>query len=141
MYYFVRVIVWISEDNNVKGRMPSELALLTNLEYLWVGKSFLVILLVSLVLRIYSHSLAWMILWILDINALTGPIPLELGLLSELTELYLRKSFLSFYLFHLCYEYTLTCLDDLLDFRLERLDRSHTFGARIALRADYALLV
>jgi hypothetical protein len=32
-----------------------------------------------------------------------------------LTDLGLRKSFLSFYLFNLCYEYKVTCLDDILD--------------------------
>jgi hypothetical protein len=46
-----------------------------------------------------------MIFWIIGSNDLAGPIPSELGLLTELTELGLRKSFLSFYLFSLCYEY------------------------------------
>jgi hypothetical protein len=58
-----------------------------------------------------------MIFWIIFDNVLTGLIPSELGLLTELSALYLRKVFLSFYLFNLCYEYALTCLDDLLDYR------------------------
>ena len=35
-----------------------------------------------------------MIFWILADNALTGPIPTELGLLTEMTVLFLSKSFL-----------------------------------------------
>jgi hypothetical protein len=63
------------------------------------------------------HSLAWMIFWILDDNALTGPLPSELGLLTELTDLWLGKSILSSYLFNFCYEYILIRLDAVLDFR------------------------
>jgi hypothetical protein len=59
-----------------------------------------------------------MIFLILYGNALTGPIPSELGLLTHLfVGLWLRQSFLSFYLFQLCYEHTLSCLDDPLDSR------------------------
>jgi hypothetical protein len=66
------------------------------------------------VVRIYTHLPGRSFL-ILDVNALTGPIPSELGLLPKLTDIGLRKSFLSFYLFNLCYKYKLTCLDDFLD--------------------------
>ena len=43
MYSCVRIIVWISGSgtNNVVGQIPSELTLLTNLEYLSLGKSVL----------------------------------------------------------------------------------------------------
>jgi hypothetical protein len=51
-----------------------------------------------------------MIFWISDGNALTGPIPSEIGSLTTLTYLYFRKSLLSFNCVHLCYEYVLICL-------------------------------
>jgi hypothetical protein len=81
-----------------------------------------------------------MIFWISDINALTGPIPSKLGLLKELTFLLLSKSFFPFYFIKLCYELTLVCLDDLLDFRDKILDRFDTFRAGIPHRVDSALV-
>jgi hypothetical protein len=75
----------------VKGQIPSELALLTNLEYLEFGKSFLSFYLFNLCYK--KHSFAWMIFWIIDFSGLTGPIPSELGLLTELIRLALGKSF------------------------------------------------
>jgi hypothetical protein len=58
-----------------------------------------------------------MIYWILGSNALTGPIPSDLELLTALTGVVLGKSFLVILLVNLCYKYTLICLDYLLDFR------------------------
>jgi hypothetical protein len=68
-----------------------------------------------------------MLFWISDANALTGPIPSELGFLIALARLDLGKSPISFNCVNLCDECVLTCLDDLLDFRSERLDWSDTF--------------
>jgi Leucine-rich repeat (LRR) protein len=53
MYSFVPVIVWISESNNMGSQIPSELVLLTNLEYLDLGKSFLSFYLCNLC---YEHA-------------------------------------------------------------------------------------
>ena len=87
------MIFSILDNNALTGPIPSELGLCTNLAFLELSKSFLVILLVTLVLRIYTH-LPGRSFFILVENALTGPIPSELGLLSELTRLDLGKSFL-----------------------------------------------
>jgi hypothetical protein len=117
IHSFTWMIFLILVDGNaLTGLIPSELGWLTNLDGLYLRKFFIIILFL-LTCATNIHSFAWTIFFILDVNALTGPIPSELGLLPKLTELGLRKSFLSFYLFNLCYKYKLTCLDDLLDFR------------------------
>ena len=83
-----------------------------------------------------------MIFWILGNNALTGPIPSELGLLTALTGLYLRKSFVSLSTLLTCaITNILICLDDILDFSSERLDRSDPFRAWNAHGIDLFQLV
>jgi hypothetical protein len=77
-----------------------------------------------------------MIFWISDNNALTGPIPSELGLLEQLTYLALGKSFSPFYFVQLCYKLTLFCLDNLSVFSEQHLDWSGTFGTGIAQTVD-----
>jgi Leucine-rich repeat (LRR) protein len=58
------------------------------------------------------HSFVRLIVWISGSNNLGGQIPSELGLLTNLEYVNLGKSFLSFYLDHLSYEYTLICVYD-----------------------------
>jgi hypothetical protein len=86
------MIFWIIDFNALIGRIPSELGLLTELTFLSLGKSFLALYLFNLCYE-YIHSLVWMIFWIIGHNFLTGRIPSELGLLTELTDLVLCKSF------------------------------------------------
>jgi hypothetical protein len=80
-----------------------------------------------------------MIFLILDHNDLTGPIPPELGSLTELSDLLLGKSFLVILLLLICAT-NIHSLTWMMDFRCERLDRSDTFRAWIAHRADWSLL-
>jgi hypothetical protein len=102
----IRSLAWViycfSEDNGLAGPIPSELGLLTELSILDFGKSFLLFYVVRLC---YESTLIWLDdIWFSDANALTGPIPSELRLLTKLTRLDLGKSFLSFYVDHLSYE-------------------------------------
>jgi hypothetical protein len=143
------------DENNVVGRLPSELGLLTNLVNLGLSINALtgpipseIGFLTGLIdLDFGLNALTGPIpseigflrelteVWF-DTNALTGPIPSEFGYLTKMILLRLCKFFFSFYFVKLCYELTFVCLDDLLDFRYQRLDRSDTIRAWIPQRLD-----
>ena len=73
----------ISDSNSLTSPIPSELGLLTELTFLVLCKSFLSFYFVHLCYE-NIHSFARMSFFILNENALTGPIPSELGLLTAL---------------------------------------------------------
>jgi Leucine-rich repeat (LRR) protein len=102
----------ILDSNELTGQIPSELALLPNLEYLHLGMFFLSF---SFDILYYECTLICLdAVLILEYNALTGPIPSELALLPNLEYLDLGMFFLSFSFDILYYECTLICLDAVL---------------------------
>jgi hypothetical protein len=85
----------ILDDNDLTGPIPSELGLLTTLTTIRLGKfSSCHCFLISFLCYEYTLICFDAFYFILDDNDLTGPIPVELGLLTTLFGLGLGKSFL-----------------------------------------------
>ena len=84
MYCFLRFL--IADINQLTGPIPSELGLSTHLERLNFGESRMTGVWLSANATHLNLSVL-SIVWIVDDNQLSGPIPSELGMLTQLARL------------------------------------------------------
>ena len=91
-------------DTGLIGSIPTEVGLLTKLLSLSLGKQFvLIILSLCFAIKQIIYLLLTISLWffliiiVIDYNAITGSIPTEIGLLSDFIELHLGKRLFLFY--------------------------------------------
>jgi len=79
-------------NNKLTGSIPTELGNAVNITYIFLGKSFVYWKWdkLNFMKRIFIHS--FVLLFKIDENNLTGPIPTELGNLKDLISMNLGKS-------------------------------------------------